>query len=101
MLKAGLAILKSCDKSRQEEIIARRKRGEKISDADDEWLDYAGNHVEKDVLLNALGEASDYDHALIQLDADQRSMLEELEKLGREIQKATVPNNRENCMLSF
>ena len=47
----------------------------RISDEDEEWLDNAGNTVDEAV-LDLLENASDYEHGLAQLTAQQKILVE-------------------------
>ncbi|KAJ7881313.1 hypothetical protein B0H14DRAFT_2565887 [Mycena olivaceomarginata] len=63
---------------------------EKISVADEAWLDNDGNHVEEDTIYK-LENSSDYGHALSRLDKKEADMIERpkgfAEGLGKKIEK--------------
>ncbi|KAJ6450820.1 hypothetical protein C8R47DRAFT_1230103 [Mycena vitilis] len=84
ILKKGLAALKQSVKKRRDDLVARLKREEKVSPADEAWLDTAGNQADEDFIIRVLDDASDYDLAFTRLDADQIGLVEKLKALGKE-----------------
>jgi hypothetical protein len=57
-LKKGLFILKKHTKARADNIRARLARKEKVSDADEQWLDNEANVVEEEMVIEKLENAS-------------------------------------------
>ncbi|KAJ6551038.1 hypothetical protein DFH09DRAFT_1319605 [Mycena vulgaris] len=60
-LKKGLSTLKDSAKKCKDDLMARLKKAEKISDVDVAWLDDTANHVEEDAVIKKLENASDYE----------------------------------------
>ncbi|KAJ6501386.1 hypothetical protein DFH09DRAFT_1335934 [Mycena vulgaris] len=60
-LKKGISTLKDSAKKRKDDLTARLKKAEKISDVDVAWLDDTANHVEEDVVIEKLENTSDYE----------------------------------------
>ena len=82
ILKAGLAALKSKAEIRKNDLLNRLKAQEKISAADETWLDQEGNYVDEEALLNTLGAASNFEHALTLLNPGEK-MLDSLVETGK------------------
>ncbi|GLB34609.1 putative DDE superfamily endonuclease [Lyophyllum shimeji] len=94
VLKAGLAKLKKHTKARKDDLLARLRKQEKISSADERWLDTDGNLVDEEAIVDLLENASDFDRGLQRLNSQQKSLVEKLKELGSSIKKATVPGNK-------
>ncbi|KAJ7890920.1 hypothetical protein B0H14DRAFT_2561041 [Mycena olivaceomarginata] len=64
---------------------------EKLSVANEAWLDNDVNHVEEDAVIYKLENSSDYEHALSRLDEKEADVIERLkgfaEGLGKKIEK--------------
>ena len=83
ILKAGLAALKSKAEIRKNDLLNRLKAQEKISAADETWLDQEGNYVDEEALLNTLGAASNFEHALTLLNPGEKKVLHGLVEAGK------------------
>ena len=83
ILKAGLAALKSKAEIRKNDLLNRLKAQEKISAADEPWLDQEGNYVDEEALLNTLGAASNFEHALTLLNPEEKKVLDGLVEMGK------------------
>ncbi|KAJ7485821.1 hypothetical protein FB451DRAFT_1169053 [Mycena latifolia] len=81
VLHKGRASLKENFKKRRDELAQRLKKEEKISEADEAWLDNDANHVNEDVLIDTLKNASDYECGLSHLDLKQKGLVQKLQEL--------------------
>ncbi|KAG6874845.1 hypothetical protein C0992_006290 [Termitomyces sp. T32_za158] len=63
-IKAGISQLKAEIKPCKDDLLARLGRHEKISDADETWLDSKANLIDEEAVVELLEEASDYEHGL-------------------------------------
>ena len=84
ILKAGLAALKSKAEICKNDLLNRLKAQVKISAADETWLDQEGNYVDEEALLNTLGAASSFEHALTLLNPGEKKVLDGLIEAGKE-----------------
>jgi hypothetical protein len=97
-LKKKLAAFKDNIKQRRDNLKERLRNKEKLSAADEAWLDNDGNHVEEDAVIYKLENSSDYERALSRLDEKEADVIERLkgfaEGLGKKIEKVagTVSN---------
>ena len=94
VLQKGLAKLKDSVRERKNNLLACLNRKERISDEDEEWLDNAGNTVDEEAVLDLLENASDYEHGLAQLTAQQKILVEKLKELGGERKKTALFRNK-------
>ena len=83
ILKAGLSALKSKAEIHKNDLLNRLKAQEKISAADETWLDQEGNYVDEEALLNTLGAASSFEHALTLLNPGEKKVLDGLVEAGK------------------
>ncbi|KAF5343623.1 hypothetical protein D9758_015425 [Tetrapyrgos nigripes] len=74
-LKNGLSIL-------QKNIKARLSRKEKVSIADEEWLDNEANVVEEEMVIEKLEKASDYELAFERLNSKENEVVKKLMELA-------------------
>ncbi|KAG6872508.1 hypothetical protein C0992_009551, partial [Termitomyces sp. T32_za158] len=81
-IKAGISRLKAEIKLRKDDPLARLGRHEKISDADEAWLDNEANLIDEEAVVELLEEASDYEHGLSQLSSHQKNLVDRLLVLG-------------------
>ena len=93
VLKKGLERLKKSVATKKADIKTRLRKTEKVSEAEEEWLDHGGNTVDAERVIDILDEASDYERAVAtKLDDGQREIVKELKELcGIE----TYTNNHE------
>ncbi|KAJ6608161.1 hypothetical protein B0H10DRAFT_2227081 [Mycena sp. CBHHK59/15] len=68
-LKKGLSNLKENFKKRRDALQERLNKQEKISPADEAWLDNDANQVDADAVVDKLENASDYERGLSRLDS--------------------------------
>lgn len=59
LLEKGLQTLKDTSRKRRDDIESRKDAGEKVSDADDEWLDQSGNFIMEQILIDKFLVAKD------------------------------------------
>ncbi|KAF9501872.1 hypothetical protein BDN71DRAFT_1438594 [Pleurotus eryngii] len=85
ILKEGLAKLKDRVKARKKNLLARLQKKEKISDADEQWLDHDANLVDEEAIIDALEKASDYERGLTRLTPHQKGLVQTLKDLGNGI----------------
>ena len=97
VLKKGLSKLKNSVKERRDHLLAFLNRKEKISDEDEEWLDNAGNVVDEEAVVDLLENASDYEHGLIRLTSQQKSLVEKLKELGGKGNKLLGVKRKSMC----
>ena len=72
------------------------KAQEKISAADETWLDQDGNHVDEEALLSTLGAASNFEHALTLLNPGEKKVLDGLVEVGKEGMSASSSGQGKN-----
>ena len=60
---------------------------QKISSQDEKWLDNTGNLVVEEQVVDIMEEASDYDHTVQALTAEQWSAVSKLHKLAGDLPK--------------
>ncbi|KAJ6605485.1 hypothetical protein DFH09DRAFT_1067756 [Mycena vulgaris] len=82
LLKKGLTAYKERVKNRKDDLTQRLNKEEKISPADEAWLDNEANHVDEDALIDTLENASDYERGLSRLDSKQKGLIRKLKDLG-------------------
>ncbi|KAG6874357.1 hypothetical protein C0992_007832, partial [Termitomyces sp. T32_za158] len=88
VLKTGISRLKSETETRKQHILSQLLRKEKVSDIDENWLDNDANLVDEEAIIEFLDKASDYEHALAQLNTHQKSVVERLTDLGGGLKSA-------------
>ena len=71
------------------------KANRPISEADEEWLDNAGNLVDHELVVQELEMASDYEAAYEALDLQHKSIVQKLAMSG---EKSVVPSKKRKCM---
>jgi hypothetical protein len=81
-LRAGLARLKDSVKKRHDDLAERLQKKERISDADSAWLDNQANHVDEDMLIDTLDNASDFERGVSHLNSKQKGLYQTLNALG-------------------
>jgi hypothetical protein len=96
VLQKGLLKLKNSVKGRKDTLLECLRRGEKISDEDEEWLDNAGNLVDEEAVVDLLKSASNYENGLAQLNSQQKTLIEKLMELGGKADEAVLPGNLRN-----
>ena len=84
ILKAGLAALKFKAEIHKNNLLNHVKTQEKISAADEPWLDQEGNYVDEEALFNTPGAASNFEHALTLLNTREKKVLDGLIEVGKE-----------------
>jgi hypothetical protein len=65
--------------------VAHLNRKEKISAADEAWLDNDANHVEEDATVSRLETASDYESEFARLNTTKMGLVEKLKKFAGEV----------------
>ena len=84
ILKAGLSALKSQAEICKNDLLNRLKARKKISAADETWLDQDSNYVDEEALLNTLGAASNFEHALTLLTPEEKKVIDGLVEAEKE-----------------
>jgi ASC-1-like (ASCH) protein len=95
-LKKGLKKLKKQVECRVKDLQAQLKQGEKISEADENWLDNNGNLVDEERVVEALDQASDYERGLQRMDTKEKEMVEKLQALGGGPKAVTLKRKRQS-----
>jgi len=67
---------------------------EKISAEEEEWLDTDANLVDEEAVIDLLEKAPDYEHGLMQLNSQQKSLVDKLVELGCGIKKVALSENK-------
>ncbi|KAF8432564.1 hypothetical protein L210DRAFT_858906, partial [Boletus edulis BED1] len=78
----GLRKLRDQTSAHKSALEAALKACQPISEADEEWLDNAGNLVNEEHVVDQLDRAADFGSALKHLDASDRSIVQELMELA-------------------
>ena len=81
-LKKGLATLQNQIRDRKERLEADLKANKRIPEADEEWLDNAGNLVDEELVVDTLDKASDYERGLGRLSQGEKSIVQKLLELA-------------------
>ncbi|KAJ7442960.1 hypothetical protein FB451DRAFT_1437849 [Mycena latifolia] len=97
VLRKGLASLKENFKKRRDELAQRLKKEEKISEVDEAWLNNDANHVDEDVLIDTLENASDYECGLSRLDSKQKRLVQKLQELAGGMADDSRKQKVRNC----
>ena len=87
ILKKGLDMLKWQVNTKKTKLEELQWKGNKLSEADTEWLDHKGNVVEEQVLLDKLEAASDYERAFGKLSDTGKALVQKLWELAGDISK--------------
>ncbi|KAF8488159.1 hypothetical protein F5888DRAFT_1639369 [Russula emetica] len=95
ILKDGLAKFSKKIKDRKDDINAKLSRRETISSADEQWLDYEANTVDKQRILDDLEAASDYKRGFAQLDETGKGIVKKLTEWAG---VAKVAGNKQKCL---
>ena len=96
ILKAGLAALKSKAEICKNDLLNHLKAQEKISAADETCLDQDSNCVDGEALLNTLGAASNFEHALTLLSPGEKGVLNGLVEAEKEGMSASSSGQGKN-----
>jgi hypothetical protein len=86
-LQKGLKTLTNHGKTRKEALQHRLAAKESISEQDKHWLDHNANLVDKQLVLEALESASDYEQGLSRLNNKQRGLVKKLYKAAGNFSK--------------
>ena len=98
ILKKGLKNLQDQISDQKWQLKADLKANRPISEADEEWLDNAGNLVDHELVVQELEMASDYEAAYEALDLQHKSIVQKLQKLAMSGEKSVVPSKKRKCM---
>ena len=101
VLQKGLTKLKNSVKGRKDTLLGHFKRGEKILDENEEWLDNTGNLVDEEAVVDLLESASDYENCLAQLNSQQKACVKKLEKLGGKVNKVVFISILAKMIVTF
>jgi hypothetical protein len=85
ILKKALAALKDSVQKQKDGLVAHLNRKERISAADEAWLDNDDNYVEEDAMVSRLETASEYECEFAHLDATEMGLVEKLKKFAGEV----------------
>jgi hypothetical protein len=89
-LKQGLKKLWDQTHAWKSVLEATLKANQQISEADEEWLDNAGNLVDEEQVVDLLDKALDLESALQGLDAPDKSIVQQLMELGNDGKSAPL-----------
>jgi hypothetical protein len=89
-LKSGLSALKKTVQKWRDALTERLKKEEKLSEAEEAWLDNDANHVEEDALMDKLENASDFERGLSRLDSREAGLVEKLKELAGDFGQQVV-----------
>ena len=98
ILKKGLKNLQDQISDRKWQLKADLKANWPISEADEEWLDNAGNLVDHELVVQELEMSSDYEAAYEALDLQHISIVQKLQKLAMSGEKSVVPSKKRKRM---
>ncbi|KIK91317.1 hypothetical protein PAXRUDRAFT_149770, partial [Paxillus rubicundulus Ve08.2h10] len=93
--KKGLQKLQDQMHDRKVQLKAELKANRPISKVDEEWLDYTGNLVDEEHVLEVLDKASDYEAVLEMLNQQEKSIVQKLTELAGE---QTIFLKKQKCM---
>ena len=82
VLKKGLTQLRNLTRDWRTKLEADLKAGRPILEADEDWLDGAGNLVDEEQVVEMLDHASDYERELERLDEKGKSIVWKLKDLA-------------------
>ena len=88
VLKKGFDRLTESTKARRDAILARVKRGEKVSDADERFIDQEANLVDEQAVLDTLEESSDFERDIGKLSEKDKSVVNRLKAAAGSVGKA-------------
>lgn len=94
LLKTGLLELEKGVGTRRKHLLDCLQRQEKISEEEEAWLDNDANCVDEEAIIGTLEKASDFEHALSQLNPEQKKVVERLRELGRRNQEGSYIGNK-------
>lgn len=96
--KKGSQNSKTVSRPEKKNLLACLQKKEKISDADEQWLDHDTNLVNKEAIIDALEKASDYKRGLTRLTPHQKGLVQMLKDLGNGVKQAALPSNKHKHM---
>jgi len=82
ILKKGLTQLRNLTQDRRTTLEAVLKANQPLSEADEDWLDNAGNLVDEEWVVEALDCTSDYERELAKLSEKDKSVVQKLKDLA-------------------
>jgi hypothetical protein len=82
VLRRGLSKLKKQVKAQRDALLECVNKCEKISEADEEWLDQDANFVDEEALVEKLNNASDYERKLTRLTSMEQLLFKKLMGMG-------------------
>lgn len=94
VLQKGLEVLTSRTKSRKDALQARLAEAESISSEDEHWLDYEANLVDEQQVLEALGNAPDYEQGFAGLSDEQKDIVKRPREAAGDLSKAIGKKQR-------
>ena len=97
ILKSGLNALKKQVFNRKTGLEAQLRSKERISEADEEWLDNEGNVVDEQRVLDALEAASDYERGLGRLSEVDKGIVQKLRELAGDVSKVIGRKRKHSC----
>ena len=98
ILKAGLQALWKLTETQKRKLEADLKANQSITASDEEWLDGAGNLVDKECVIDVLENASNYERGLERLNTTERAIVQNLQTLGTS-DKATSSKKQKRMLL--
>jgi hypothetical protein len=79
-LKNAFSKLKKSTEKRRKALLDCLAKKEKLSDADETWLDSDGNLVDEEHIIEALDAASDYEQGVERLSDNEKAALDRLKQ---------------------
>ena len=96
IFRKGLSTLKIQVQERRQSLLKALVRREKISAADEEWLDGQGNTVDEEKLLDELEKSSNCKKAVEELGAREKGLLKTLQELAGSVIVPLPTNKRKH-----
>ncbi|KAI6162690.1 hypothetical protein EDD17DRAFT_1757056 [Pisolithus thermaeus] len=81
-IKKGLNILKEQTHEQKTRLKADLQAKKKLSEEDEQWLDGEGNLVDEEHIVGLLERTLDYEKSLMQLDSDDKQVIQKLQDLA-------------------
>ncbi|KIK24426.1 hypothetical protein PISMIDRAFT_64833, partial [Pisolithus microcarpus 441] len=94
-IKKGLNILKEQAHEWKTRLQADLQVKKKLSKEDEQWLDGEGNLVDEECIVDLLERTSDYERSLMQLDSNDKQVIQKLQDLANASRKQ--PGKKHKC----
>ena len=97
VLRKGLDTLRRQVQTWKASLEAKLRQKEKLTDADEHWLDNDGNVVNEQCVLETLEAASDYERGFEKLDEADKGVVRWLRELAGDLSSKVVGNKRKTA----